>query len=319
MEKDFVTHFCVISNHNRLDRLLANCFPQFSRVLLQQWVKDGKVKINNLVVKPATEIKSREEVSIQASLPIAAPDRPVAMELAIIYEDTYILVINKPSGLTVHPGAGNQSNTLVNALLAARPAQKYLPRAGLIHRLDKGTSGLILIAKDTASLLQLQEELKKRLIERHYLALVQGLPISGGTITNPIGRDPRNRLKFKAYSTPNSSTRSAITHYRIKRKFAHHCLLNVYLETGRTHQIRCHLAAKGYPLVGDRLYGAKQHLPPDCSVSLTQVFQQLDHQLLHARRLSFHHPDRQEKMELTAPLPPNMEKLLRLLEESQTP
>jgi len=315
MEKDFVSPFCVISNHNRLDRLLANCFPQFSRVLLQQWVKDGKVKINNLTVKPATEIKPREEIYIQASLPIVAPDRPVAMRLDIIYEDTHILVINKPSGLTVHPGAGNHSNTLVNALLASNPAQKYLPRAGLIHRLDKGTSGLILIAKETACLLQLQEQLKNRLIERHYLALVQGVPISGATITNPIGRDPRNRLKFKAYTTATSSTRSATTHYRIKRKFAYHCLLNVYLETGRTHQIRCHLAAKGYPLVGDKLYGAKPLLPPSCSVALAEALQKVDHQMLHAKSLSFHHPYRQEKMELSAPLPHDMENLLSLLEE----
>lgn len=315
MKEDFVTHFCTISNHNRLDRLLANCFPQFSRVLLQQWVKDGKVKINNLAVKPATEIKSREEVHIEASLPVVAVDRPVAMELDIIYQDEHILVINKPSGLTVHPGAGNQTNTLVNALLASHPTQKYLPRAGLIHRLDKGTSGLILIARETASLLQLQEQLKDRLIERHYLALVQGVPISGATITDPIGRDPRNRLKFKAYTTATSSTRSAITHYRIKHKFANHCLLNVYLETGRTHQIRCHLAAKGYPLVGDKLYGAKQQPPPNCSASLAQALQKISHQMLHAKSLSFYHPHKQEKMKLSAPIPHDMENLLTLLAE----
>lgn len=317
MKRDFTAHFCAIERHSRLDKLLSHCFPQFSRALLQQWVREGNIRVNSEAIKPAAEIKPQEEILIRASLPIAAPDRPVNLALDVIYEDSAIIAINKPSGLTVHPGAGNPANTLLNALLAYNPAQKYLPRAGLVHRLDKGTSGLILIAKETDSLLRLQEQLKERLIKRHYLALSEGVPISGGSITYPIGRDPRNRLRFKAYASATAATRPAVTHYRVKHKFACHCLLDVYLETGRTHQIRCHLAADGYPLVGDRLYGARCRIPPGCSASLTRALQKFNHQALHSHSLVFSHPAKQTRMELRAPLPAELRELLTLLEESQ--
>lgn len=304
MKEEFHADFSVFTTSSRLDRLLSQCFPQFSRALLQAWIKDGMVQVNERDSKPSHKLKPRARIHIRASFPIRAPDVPAAIQLNRVYEDEYLLIINKPPELIVHPGAGIRDGTLLNALLAHNSEQKYLPRAGLVHRLDRGTSGLLIIAKRAVTLLKLQQQLQRREIHRHYLALVEGVPISGDTIDRPLGRDPRNRLRFKAYSHKAPHTRPAITHYRIERKFSTHALLRASLETGRTHQIRCHLAAAGYPLVGDSLYGAHNILPP---------LEKFSRQALHAASLVFNHPHSQKEMTFTAPIPVDMQQLLGLL------
>ena len=317
MEKEFAADLCVLCGQNRLDSFLSYCFPQFSRALLQEWIKKGSIRVNASIIKPSHRVKQEEEIRIRASVPIYTEDLPNPMDLDIIYEDRHLIIINKPAGLSVHPGAGIPAGTLLNALLAYNPKQKLLPRAGLVHRLDKGTSGLILVAKEREILLCLQQRLKRHFIQRRYLAIVEEVPITGNTINRPIARDPHNRLRFRAYSTTAApaKARPAVTHYRIKQKYASHCLLSIHLETGRTHQIRCHLAASGHPLVGDRLYGAQGYVLSQGSALLNKTLQKFSRQALHAESLIFRHPHNGKEMSVIASIPEDMQQLLNLLND----
>ena len=237
----------------RLDQALAAEFPQYSRSQIKAWIDAGAVHLNSAVTRPRTRVAAGDKVRLTATLAASAELAPQAVEFDIAYADDHLIVIDKPAGLVVHPGAGNADRTLANGLLNTFPELDALPRAGLVHRLDKDTSGLLLVARSALAYQRLTELMAAREIRREYLALCNGQIISGGTIDKPIGRDPHNRLKMAV----RSDGRTAVTHYRVEEKFRAHSLLSVTLETGRTHQIRVHMSHAGMPLVGDPVYGGR--------------------------------------------------------------
>lgn len=300
----------------RLDLFLSKLFPQLSRRCLSEWINNHHVLMGGKTVKPATPVRPGAEIHIHAALPrLTSEDLPQTMDLDICYEDADILVLNKPPDLVVHPGAGNATHTLLNGLLAYRREQKMVARAGLVHRLDKNTSGLLLVAKKDAVRLALQRQLIKHGIKRVYLALVDGRVISGGTIDMPIGRDRRNRLRMRAYQANEAPAhaRAARTIYRVKERFIHHTLLQVQLQTGRTHQIRCHLAALGWCVCGDRLYGARHRCFGSEAQELHDALRNTTRQMLHAQELYLKHPRTGAALHLRAPMPPDMHALVQLL------
>lgn len=301
----------------RLDSFLADCFPDISRSLIQEWIKKEQIKVNGDKVKPSLSVHGQEEISIAASLAQVVDDLPQEQELDVVYEDEDILVINKPVGLVVHPGAGNPDSTLLNYLLAYNSGQKDLPRAGLVHRLDRGTSGLLLVAKNIHSHHHLQEMIKNREIKRDYIALVEGVPISGDKIDAPIGRDPHNRLRMLSYvrGAIPARAKNAVTHFRVKEKFIAHALLDVTLETGRTHQIRTHLQSAGFPIIGDLLYAWQRKLPPQVSDELRDYIRGFSHPALHAASLSFTYKSgtAEKDIKLTTKPPADMLELIKLL------
>ncbi|MBE8182217.1 MAG: RluA family pseudouridine synthase, partial [Candidatus Portiera sp.] len=304
----------------RVDSFLAECFPDVSRSTIQDWIKGGQVKVNDEKVKPSSSVHGKEHISISATLVQAIHDLPQESELAVVYEDDDMLIINKPVGLVVHPGAGNPDNTLLNYLLAYRSEQKDLPRAGLVHRLDRGTSGLLLVSKNLQSHNILQEMIKNREVKRDYLALVEGVPISGGKIDAPIGRDPRNRLRMLTYSrgAVPARARSAVTHFRVKEKFVTHALLDVALETGRTHQIRTHMQSVGFPIIGDGFYGWHKKLPPNIDDELRDYIRGFSHPALHAVALAFTYKSggNEREINLKAEPPADMLKMVKLLRKN---
>ena len=237
------------------------------------------------------------------------------MQLNIIYEDDDILVINKPAGLVVHPAAGNYDNTLVNGLLHYLPALEAIPRAGVVHRLDKDTTGLMVVAKTLQSQTWLVNELKLHNVERQYECLIYGQLISGGTIEQPIGRNPRNRLQMAVVA----NGKEAVTHYRVNQKYADFTLVDVFLETGRTHQIRVHMNYIKHPIVGDPLYGSRLRIPKGCSEELKETMRRFNRQALHAKCLTLTHPGHKETIQWQAERPEDFTQLVELLnrEESQ--
>ena len=312
----------------RLDVFLHRLFPDLSRGRIGDWICQGQVSLKGRkgrkdrsgLPKPATKVKKGEEIQIRASLPEkTTEDLPESMQLDVRYEDEMLLVVNKPPELVTHPGAGNPNRTLLNGLLAYREEQKFLPRAGLIHRLDKGTGGLLMVAKDHRTHLKLQRNLTKHLIAREYLALAEGRVISGGCVNMPIGRDKHHRKKMRAYPVENApaSARTAITHYRVKERFVRHTLLHVSLETGRTHQIRCHLSAIGFRICGDPLYGRRPCFGGADNRLLQNTLDKIDRQMLHACSLSFPHPQTKKTIRVTAELPQDMSNLLAFLRQHQ--
>ena len=270
----------------RLDQVLAELFPDFSRSRLQQWVKAGEVLLNGEVVVARYKLAGGERVDIGAQLPVESDVQPQAIPLDIHYQDDHLLVVNKPAGLVVHPAAGNPDGTLQNALLHFDPTLVALPRAGIVHRLDKDTSGLMVVARNLAAHKSLVEQLQAREVHREYLALAQGEVTAGGRVDAPIGRHPRDRLRMAVVP----SGKPAVTHYRVLERFPTFTLLQVRLETGRTHQIRVHMASLHHPLVGDPLYGGRLRLPHGVSARLRNVLSDFHRQALHARRLELHHP-----------------------------
>ncbi len=294
-------------HQQRLDLSLSQLIPDYSRSQIQHWIKQGFVTVNGQVItKTKHPVLLEEEISVQATLLIqnhwAAQDIP----LDIVFEDDFLMVVNKPVGLIVHPGAGNQDKTLVNALLHHCPALELIPRAGLIHRLDKNTSGLLVIAKDLSTHHYLVEALQAREISREYCAIVNGVMISGGTVDEPMGRHATHRTKMCV----QKSGREAVTHYRVLEKFQAHTFIRVMLETGRTHQIRVHMAHIHYPLVGDRLYGKKHDFLKKLTPSLIDTLQAFQHQALHATKLSFIHPHTEEEKTFQVDPPLDMQTLL---------
>jgi 23S rRNA pseudouridine1911/1915/1917 synthase len=294
----------------RLDQALAQLLPQYSRTRIQRWIEEGAVKINGLAATRARDaVVGGESASVEARLPeesrIAAEELP----LDIVHQDTSVIVINKPPGLVVHPGAGNREHTLQNALLSHDPKLRRVPRAGLVHRIDKDTSGLLVVARNLEAHTALVAELAAHGIEREYLAVCTGAMTGGGTVDEPIGRHRTQRTKM----TVRSDGREAITHYRIEKRFRAHTLARVRLETGRTHQIRVHLAHVGYPIVGDPVYGGRRKLPAGASPELVQALQNFGRQALHAARLTLTHPKSGKRVSFDAPLPQDLAALLDVL------
>ena len=295
----------------RLDRILSQLLSDYSRAQIQDWIKKSYVKVNQQVInKTRHPVYAGDVIDINATMPTITETNAQPIELDICYADDDLIVINKPQGLIVHPGAGHPSGTLVNALLHFDPTLESLPRAGLIHRLDKDTSGLLIVARHSKAYHALIEAMQQREIQRHYLALVQGLIISGGSIDEPIGRHPTARTKMAIHP----KGKAAITHYRIKEKYRAHTLLDIKLETGRTHQIRVHLTHKGYPLIGDPVYKKQKALESKISPPLQQAIVEFKRQALHAHTLSFAHPISQETLFFQAPLPDDFQSLITAMQ-----
>lgn len=295
----------------RLDQTLTKLLPEFSRTQFKTWIDNGAVLINGKVAKANLRLKGGEIVTIQADIKPQPNYEAQSIPLNIVYEDEAVLLINKPAGLVVHPGAGNRDSTLLNALLFHCPSLKALPRAGILHRLDKDTTGLLLVAKNTAALKHLSHQLKNRTLLREYKTIVTGRMISGSKIDAPIDRHPLQRKRMAVVE----EGKEAITHYRVAEKFRSHTLLNVKLETGRTHQIRVHMAYIHYPVVGDSVYGRRLALTKNMSTHLTQILRDMKRQALHAFALGFIHPVTKEFMRFEIDLPADMQTLLTALRD----
>ncbi len=285
----------------RLDQAIANLLPEFSRNRISRWIREGRVVVSGKAVQPKTRVYGGESIAVS---PSAEPEDlaalPEAMDLDVIYEDAAILVLAKPAGLVVHPGSGNWHGTLLNALLAHAPALAGLPRAGIVHRLDKETSGLLVVGKTLQAQTSLTRQLQARTVKREYLALAHGSVTRGGTVDAPVGRHPTQRTRMAVVERG----RPAVTHYEVLQHFDRHAtLLRCRLETGRTHQIRVHLQSLGHPLVGDPVYGKSRR----SALDLLNAFKR---QALHAERLSLQHPDSGDTVAWQAELPADFAQLL---------
>jgi 23S rRNA pseudouridine1911/1915/1917 synthase len=300
----------------RLDQALVQLWPEHSRSRLQQWIEAGHVRVDDQVRRPRDRVLGGEQVVLQLpAVTVRDSIAAQALPLAVVHEDQSLLVIAKPAGLVVHPGAGNADGTLQNALLHHAPELAQVPRAGIVHRLDKDTSGLLVIARTLSAHTYLVNELQARRIHREYEAVVMGRMIAGGSVEAPLGRHPQDRLRMAV----RQGGRHALTHYRVLARFAHHTHLRLQLDTGRTHQIRVHMAHIGYPIVGDPLYGGRLRLPAAGSEALKQALRDFKRQALHAARLAFVHPDTQVEVAFTADLPDDMSRLLQLLQGESNP
>ena len=293
----------------RLDQVLAQLLPEYSRSRLQEWIRDGRVAVDGAQLAASGRLRGGEQIHVQ--LPQQNTDAVPAAEaiaLDIVHQDADLLVVNKPAGLVVHPGAGNPAGTLMNALLHHDPGLADVPRAGIVHRLDKDTSGLLLVARTLPAHKRLVEQLAAREVHREYLALVQGQIIAGGTVDAPIGRHRTDRTRMAV----GSGGREAVTHYRVAQRFRQHTLLRVMLETGRTHQIRVHMASIGHAVVGDPTY-SRLRLPAGASAECVAALGAFRRQALHAARLELMHPIDGQPLAFEAPLPADMAALLDVL------
>jgi 23S rRNA pseudouridine1911/1915/1917 synthase len=293
----------------RFDQALAHALPQYSRARLKTWIESGAVQVDGRPLRAKDRVLGGEQVRIDAHLPRQGEVEPEAMPLAVVFKDRSILVLDKPAGLVVHPGAGNPRHTLQNALLALDPRLALVPRAGLVHRLDKDTSGLLLIARTPEAHTALTAALAARQVTREYLALCSGVMTGGGTIDLPIGRHRTVRTRM----TVRGDGREAITHYRIEKRLRAHTLVRVRLETGRTHQIRVHLAHIGFPIVGDPIYGGRRRVPAGCPPEVAEALRAFPRQSLHASRLELTHPVTGRDVQFEAPFPDDMQRLFVML------
>ncbi|MDN5620323.1 MAG: RluA family pseudouridine synthase [Psychrobacter sp.] len=299
----------------RIDKVASQVFADFSRVQLQGWITDGSLLYNGSVQKPKVRVKAGDVLHLSTTLQQHSEDQPENIDIDVVYEDDEVLVINKPVGMVVHPGAGNQTGTLVNALLYHYPQQHHLPRAGLVHRIDKDTSGLLLIGKTKPAQMALMEQLKDKSVYRHYQCVVAGDQASllrHRRIDAPIGRHRTQRTKM----TVMTAGREAVTHLlNVTPLNDNYCLLDVGLETGRTHQIRVHLSHVTHPLVGDRVYGGRRQLRAGLTEAQRQAISNFPRQALHAYTLGFVHPATGEDIEVTTPLPEDMQQLIEVLSD----
>ena len=295
----------------RLDRVLAQLLPEFSRGRLQQWIEAGQVLVDDRPCRVRDKVWGGESIRIEAELAVVDEHRPQAIALDLVYEDDHLLVIDKPAGLVVHPAAGNPDGTLQNALLHHAPELATLPRAGIVHRLDKDTTGLMVVARTLQAHCALVEQLQRRIVHREYRALVLGTLVAGGRVEAPIGRHPTQRVKMAVVG----NGREAITHYRVLESYPGHTLLAVELETGRTHQIRVHMTHIHHPLVGDTTYGARPRPPRGCRPELAAALQSFPRQALHAIRLGLIHPATGTEMLWEVPMAPDLDALLDLFRQ----
>jgi len=295
----------------RLDQALARMFPDYSRSRLKAWLLDGSVLVDGAQWRPRDRVLGGETVVVTVSADAAVRAEPEPMGLDVVYEDADLLVINKPAGLVVHPGAGNANGTLMNGLLAHAPQLESLPRAGIVHRLDKDTSGLLLVAKSLPAHTALVRALAERAISRQYLAICNGVLTGGGTIDAAIGRHPVDRTRMAV----RDAGRPAVTHYTVIERFRAHTYVKVMLETGRTHQIRVHFAYRRHALVGDPVYGGRLALPAGASEALRDALRGFRRQALHATRLELRHPVTAEDLGFEVPPPADFDRLLQALRE----
>jgi 23S rRNA pseudouridine1911/1915/1917 synthase len=297
----------------RLDQALAEVLPEYSRSRLKGWILAGDVSVDGDSAAPRTRVKSGQRVRVTVVLEIQQSAQPEAMDLAVVYEDDDLLVIDKPAGLVVHPGAGNPAGTLMNGLLHHAPDLGVLPRSGILHRLDKDTSGLLLVAKSIAAHTRLVKDLQERQITREYRGLCAGRLTAGGTIDAPIGRHPTQRTRMAV----TERGRPAVTHYRVLTRFAAHTLIALRLESGRTHQIRVHMANIRHALIGDRTYGGRLKLPAGASGEVVSSLRSFSRQALHASRLAFRHPLTDQLLDFQSPLPRDFVDLLQALDSDE--
>lgn len=294
----------------RLDKALAEALPDYSRSRLKQWLEEGALTVDEGTPAPKIAVAGGERIRL--IVPETAHDEsvePERMQLNIIHEDASILVLDKPAGLVMHPGAGNQSGTLQNALVAYDESLAALPRAGIVHRLDKDTSGILVVAKTFAAHKQLVDDLAERTIKREYEAVSVGVMTAGGHVDAPIDRHPVDRKKMAI----REEGREAVTHYRVIHKYRAHTHIRCQLETGRTHQIRVHMAHVRFPLLGDPVYGRRLALPKDSSEAFTNALRGFKRQALHAATLGLTHPETGEAMQWSAPRPADFEHMLAAL------
>lgn len=295
----------------RFDAALAELLPEFSRSRLAAWIRSGDALLDGRQVRPRDPVMGGETITLGVVLDDQVSDAPEDIPLQVLHEDADVLVIDKPAGLVVHPGAGNRSGTLVNGLLFRDPALSALPRAGIVHRLDKDTSGVMVVARNLQAHAALVEQLSSRQVHRQYLAIVVGALISGGVADAPIDRHPRDRLRMAV----REGGREAVTHFRLRERFRAHTLLECRLETGRTHQIRVHMQHLRHPIVGDPLYGGPLRLPKAASEELVAALRGFHRQALHAETLEFIHPRSGEPLRISAPMPDDMQALAAQLRQ----
>lgn len=295
----------------RLDQAAARLFPEYSRSRLQVWIKSGELRVDGQQCRPRDKVAEGAALEIAAELVVEISWEAQPIDLDIIYEDASIVVLNKPAGLVVHPAAGHPDGTLVNALLAHCPELAQLPRGGIVHRLDMETSGIMVVARTLAAHHHLVAQLQARTVKREYCAVCIGAMTGGGTVDAPMGRHPRQRKKMAVLA---AGGKTAITHYRVAQRFGHHTRITVNLETGRTHQIRVHMAHRRYPLVGDPVYGGRPRIPKGASAELIDALRGFPRQALHAQALGLIHPDTGEEVRFECPLPEDMVGLLDILQ-----
>jgi 23S rRNA pseudouridine1911/1915/1917 synthase len=310
-EPPIIKHLTEESAGKRLDVVLADIFPEYSRSRLKLWIEQGQVLVNGEMAKPKLKMSGDEELrlsvqSIESEENCVAEDIP----LNIVYQDESIIVINKPADFVVHPAAGHYSGTMQNALLHHDASLAEIPRAGIVHRLDKDTTGLMVVARNLSSHKYLVDQIQKHEVMREYQAVVYGVMTGGGMVDLPIGRHPRDRIKMAV----RENGREAITHYRLLKRFREHSHIKVQLETGRTHQIRVHMSHLHHPIVGDPVYAGRHRVPAGAQQELLDYLQAFKRQALHAWRLSFVHPVSGEDVTFEAPLPDDMQQLISLLQ-----
>lgn len=297
----------------RVDQAAAALFGDFSRARLQEWIKIGALTVDGVHVRGKDKVYAGSVLLLDAALEARENWGAQALDLDVVYEDESLLVINKPAGLVVHPGAGSPDGTLLNALLYRDPSLAAMPRAGIVHRLDKDTTGLLVVARTLQAHADLIRQLQARTVRREYEAVVGGVLTGGGTVDAPIGRHPRDRVKMAVVA----GGKPAVTHYRVLARFATYTHVRAMLETGRTHQIRVHMAHIGHPLLGDTLYGARWRFPPQADEALKSLLQNFSRQALHAAQLGLVHPLTGEYLQWQAPLPEDMQLLLAALQQDK--
>ena len=296
----------------RLDQVLADLFPEYSRSKLKTWIQDGNVAVNGEVITiPRHKMQMEELVTVRAEMDVQVTSEAQDIALDIVYEDDHILVINKPADLVVHPGAGNPSGTVLNALLNHVPEIDKVPRAGIVHRLDKDTTGLMVVAKTIPAQTHLVDQLQRREMSREYEAIALGTMVAGGIVDEPIGRHATKRTHMAV----RESGKPAVTHFRVIEKFRAYTHLRLKLETGRTHQIRVHMAHIKHPLLGDQVYGGRPRLPKGASEEFIAALRGFKRQALHAAQLSLFHPETEEWMTWKAPLPQDMQDMLKAVKK----
>jgi 23S rRNA pseudouridine1911/1915/1917 synthase len=294
----------------RVDQALCQFLPEYSRSKIQDWIRQGFITLNDSVPKPKLKVYVGDVLQLDIPPTTKTYDRPEQIEFGIIYQDDDVFVVNKPAGLVVHPAAGHASGTLLNGLLQIDPDLEQLPRAGIVHRLDKDTTGIMVVARTLTAHTALVDALQRREVKREYVAIAQGVITAGRTIEQPIARHPVDRKRMAV----REDGKEAVTHFSVREKYRAHSLIDVQLETGRTHQIRVHLAWLRHPLLGDQVYGGRLAIPKGIAPELVQIIRAFRRQALHARRLSFAHPATGEPVSFEAPIPADMAQLIEALQ-----